>query len=324
MAKMAMMVGLGAMLAGLATAQTTPPPGKPDLNAVMRADGMAAHAAAARMPDTPGTGRYPATKLVDPAFPDHVIYRPADLNALGARKLPVLVWGNGGCSADGASARLFLAEIASHGYLAIAPGKVLSGPGTVPAPIDPNAKLGVKTTAEDVRRGIDQAAAANADPRNPLYGRLDLTRVAVSGTSCGGLQALQLAGDPRIKAVIVMHSGIFADGSNPIEGLKVDKTLLKTLHTPVLYVLGGPLDVAYPNGTDDVAKIDHVPVFLADHPVHHVGTFAQANGGSEAQIVRAWMDWQLLGDARAATWFTGAKCGLCGGGEWTVTRKKIG
>jgi hypothetical protein len=48
----------------------------------------------------------------------------------------VLAWGNGGCAADGAGERFHLAEIASHGYLAIASGTVQSGPGAPPRPAD--------------------------------------------------------------------------------------------------------------------------------------------------------------------------------------------
>lgn len=79
------------------------------------------------MPDTVGTGPYRAVKTTDAAFPGYVVYRPADLSRLGKRKLAVLAWGNGGCSADGASARLQLAEIASHGFLVLAPGAIRSG-----------------------------------------------------------------------------------------------------------------------------------------------------------------------------------------------------
>ncbi|HVI99876.1 MAG TPA: hypothetical protein VM657_12505 [Sphingomonas sp.] len=321
MVKRAMAIGVATLLATALQAQDRPA-AKPDLDAIMHADSAARRATYPKMPDTRGTGRYPAEKIVDPAFPDHVVYRPIDLDALGDRKLPVLVWGNGGCSPDGASARLFLAEIASHGYLAIAPGAIRSGPGAPPSTEPPSNKLGVDTTAEDVRAGIALAAAANAAPGR-WHDRIDLTRVAVAGTSCGGLQALQLAGDPRIKAVVVLHSGIFADGSNPIEGMHVEKSLLETLHTPVLYILGGPLDVAYPNGTDDVKRIAHVPVFLADHPVRHLGTFAKPNGGNEAQVTLNWLDWQLLGDEKAAKMFTGAECELCTNPEWTVVRKGI-
>jgi hypothetical protein len=47
-------------------------------------------------------------------------------------KLGVVAWGNGGCSDDGASSRFHLLEIASHGYLVIASGRILSGPGAPP------------------------------------------------------------------------------------------------------------------------------------------------------------------------------------------------
>jgi dienelactone hydrolase len=319
MKKRVMMAGAAALFAaGAGQAQDrAAPAGGNELDAAMHAG-----ADTQVTPDTQGTGRYPAEKTVDPAFPDHVIYRPVDLDALGNRKLPVLVWGNGGCSSDGASSRLFLAEIASHGYLAIAPGAIESGPGAPPRTEPPSTKLGVDTTTADVRAGIDLAAAANKAP-GPWHDRLDLSRVAVAGWSCGGLQALQIAGDPRIKAVIVLHSGIFADGSNPIEGMHVEKALLETLHTPVLYILGGRPDIAWPNGTDDVKRITSVPVFLADHPVGHGGTFNEPNGGSEAQVTVNWLNWQLLGDEKAGQMFSVPDCGLCTDPDWTVVRKGI-
>src|SRR6185436_20457758 len=87
-----------------------------------------------KIPDTAGTGKYPALKEETPSLPDHVVYRPADLEKFGARKLGVYIFGNGACSNDGASSRLHLLEIASHGYLAIAPGRIRSGPGATVAP----------------------------------------------------------------------------------------------------------------------------------------------------------------------------------------------
>jgi len=49
-----------------------------------------------KLPDTVGTGKYPALKEQVASLPDHVIYRPADLTKLGTDKLGVLAWGNGG------------------------------------------------------------------------------------------------------------------------------------------------------------------------------------------------------------------------------------
>jgi hypothetical protein len=91
------------------------PPGLPP--GFNPAEMRAAMAAFNKLPDTVGTGKYPALKEEVASLPDHVMYRPADLAKLGTKKLGVLAWGNGGCSADGAGGRLHLAEIASHGYL---------------------------------------------------------------------------------------------------------------------------------------------------------------------------------------------------------------
>jgi hypothetical protein len=89
------------------------------------------------IPDTAGTGPYAPLKEIDPGLPDQVVYRPADLAGLGQTKLGLYVFGNGGCSNDGASARLHLLNVASHGYLAIAPGGIYNGPGKTEAPPRP-------------------------------------------------------------------------------------------------------------------------------------------------------------------------------------------
>lgn len=290
-------------------------------------DSEAARAHYDAMPNGPGTGPFAAVMVEDPGLADHVIYRPAQLSQAG--KLGVLVWGNGGCRDDGASARQHLLEMASHGYLVIAPGRVLSGPGATakPAPRRPDATTGklppVATTTADVLAGLDWAMAENVRTGSALMGRIDTNAVAVAGHSCGGLQAIQAAADPRIRAVIVHNSGVFTDGTNPISGMTVDKSLLAKFHTPVLYVLGGPDDVAWPNGTDDYARIAHVPAAMVSLPVGHGGTFRTANGGAVAALSLDWLEWQLRGDKTAARTFTGANCRLCGVPGWTIQKKGI-
>lgn len=285
----------------------------------------ASRAAYDAAPDTAGAGPFPAIKEMQASLPNHVIYRPANLNAAG--KLGVLLWGNGGCRADGASARWHLSEIASHGYVAIAPGTIQSGPGGTPAPAEGRAigadgKLPlVKTTTADVLAGLDWILAENKRPGSPFHNRIDPAQIAVAGHSCGGLQAIQAGADPRIRTVIVHNSGIFADGSNPITGMTVDKSILKKLHTPVLYILGGKTDVAWPNGTDDFRVIAHIPVVLLDLDVGHGGTFRQPNGGKVAPVAVDWLNWQLRGDKQAARTFTGADCKLCNDPAWRIERK---
>jgi hypothetical protein len=282
-----------------------------------------------KMPDTVGTGKYPALKEEVASLPDHVIYRPADLAKLGRDKLGVLVWGNGGCSADGAGGRLHLAEIASHGYLAIASGRILSGPG---APANaksamPAAGGGIPppaTKAASLTEAIDWALKENARVGSPYFGRINPSWIAVSGWSCGGLQALKVAADSRVHAVVIHSSGIFDAGANPIPGMELDKSALAKLHTPVIYILGGPTDIAYANGEDDFKRIEHIPVMVANLDVGHGGTFMQPNGGLEASVAVSWLDWQFKGDARAAKRFTGPDCGLCTDPQWRIQRKNFG
>lgn len=293
----------------------------------MAQDSDAARAAYDAMPNGPGTGPFAAVMVEDPGLANHVIYRPADLARAG--KLGVLVWGNGGCRDDGASARQHLLEIASHGYLVIAPGRVLSGPGATakPAPRSPDAATGklppVATTTADVLAGLDWAMTENTRKGSALNGRIDANAVAVAGHSCGGLQAIQAAADTRIRAVIVHNSGVFTDGTNPISGMSVDKSLLAKFHTPVLYVLGGPDDVAWPNGTDDYRRIAHVPAAMVSLPVGHGGTFRTANGGAVAALSLDWLEWQLRSDMAAARTFKGANCRLCVVPGWTIEKKGI-
>lgn len=277
----------------------------------------------ARLPDTPGTGRFPALKEEDPSLPDHVVYRPAKLDALGATKLGIYVFGNGGCVDDGASSRLHLLEVASHGYLVIAPGRIRTGPGAT-TPAAPGAPQG-RTSAADLTSALDWALARNADPASPYHGRIDPRAVAVSGYSCGGAQAMKVAADPRWKTMVMMNSGILnVPLKVSLADMDAGKDLLATLHTPVLYVLGGESDVAWVNAMDDFRRIDRVPVFIGDlQGVGHGGTYWQPNGGKAAAVVVAWLDWQLRGDAKAARLFTGKDCGLCRDPAWVVHRKKI-
>ncbi|MCP5144440.1 MAG: hypothetical protein H6978_06420 [Gammaproteobacteria bacterium] len=287
----------------------------------------AAMAAYNAMPDTSGTGAYPALKEEVAGLPAHTIYRPQDLAAAGD-KLGVLGWGNGGCADDGASQRLHLAELASHGYVVVAPGAIKSGPGAPPQPA-PEApppgppRLIANTTAEQVMQGIEWVLAENAREGSPYYQRIDPAQVAVAGFSCGGLQAIQLAGDPRIHAVVVQNSGVFKDGTQGMENLVVTKDMLNAFHTPVLYLDGGPSDIAYENGMDDYERINHVPIAMINQDTGHGGTYLEPNGGANAQVVVRWLNWQLRGDTEAGSWFVGDDCLLCADDKWTVERKNF-
>jgi dienelactone hydrolase len=309
---------LGAALAG---AQAPPDPAAAN-EAAQR------QRAANALPDSPGTGRFPALKEELTALPKHVVYRPADLGALGERQLGVVAWGNGGCSNDGASSRFHLLELASHGYLVLASGRILSGPGAAPAapraPAEAGAPLPPRTLATDLTEAIDWALAENERAGSPYFGLIDPQQVALSGWSCGGLQALRVANDPRVGTVVMHNTGVLNGGpSTTIPGMDVTKDALANFHTPVIYILGGPSDIAYPNGMDDFERIAHVPVAVANLPVGHGGTFLEPNGGAAAAVAVSWLNWHLRGDDAAAARFVGAECSLCRDPRWTLQTKNL-
>ncbi len=309
---------LGLFVAAVAAGQQPGAPPLPDRAAAERV------AANNKLPDPPGTGPYAAMKEEVASLPKHVVYRPANLAALGSRKLGVVAWGNGGCSDDGASTRFHLLEIASHGYLVIANGKILSGPGAPQTQTPPNQPRAPRTLASDLTAAIDWALAENARAGGPYSGRIDPALVAVSGWSCGGLQALAVAKDPRVKTVVMQNTGVLNDGPNTtIPGMDLTKDALANFHTPVLYILGGPPDIAYKNGMDDFQRIANVPVAVANLPVGHGGTYQEPNGGAAAQVAVSWLEWQLRGDATAARRFVGDDCGLCRDASWTFERRNF-
>lgn len=278
-----------------------------------------------------GSGATPAVAEYLPAMPDHTFYHPA---VMPKERLPIVLWGNGGCADNSLSAAQFLREVSSHGYFIVVPGpprseRALSAPVrmTEPLAVDPDrsaqiAKRGPDATSpEQILAGLDWVTKQNADPKSPWFGKLDPARVAVMGHSCGGLQSIRISADPRIKATVVFNSGVF---NNPMEGrsaLSISKQELLKLHAPIAYIIGGPADIAWPQAIDDGARIVHVPVFFAHSPVGHGGTFWTApNGGDYAVIARKWLNFHLKGRVKDGLYFRGRNCGLCTKTDWSVPR----
>ena len=324
-------LAVAAVMAGvsLTTAAAQQPAQQPAAPAVDRA-ALERQAEINARPDTPGSGRFAAMKEEVASLPRHVVYRPKDLAALGQTKLGVVAWGNGGCSDDAASSRFHLLEIASHGYLVIASGGILSGPGAPPRepreprPAAPQGQLPPpRTQVSDLTDAIDWALAENTRAGSPYFGRIDPAQIAYSGWSCGGVQALQVANDPRVKTLVIHNSGILNSGPTNMTGATVGKEVLQTLHTPVIYILGGPKDIAYENGMDDFKRISHVPAAVANLPVGHSGTYNEPNGGAAASVAVSWLDWQLRGDAESGKRFVGDDCGLCKDTQWSFERKQF-
>jgi len=262
-----------------------------------------------------GTGSYSAIMCTDNSLATHTIFRPKDLIAFGKQnKLPIIAWGNGACANSPWEHVNFLSEVASYGFLVIAIG---------PMPQE-GEKGGGKSTSSQMTDAINWAIAMNSDKNSLLFNKIDISKIAVSGMSCGGLQTLEIASDPRVTTTVVCNSGIFVNPGNGFPGMpNLKKDDLIKLHTPTLYLLGGEKDIAYGNGMDDYSKINHVPVFVANMDVGHGGTYGQPHGGEFAKVATAWFKWQLKGDNEAGKFFIGNPCGLSQNPAWKVDKKKI-
>lgn len=307
--------------------------------------GLAASAAAAQQlpPRGPGiigapagSGPYPAVAEVDASLPTHTLYHP---HRLPKRPMPIVLWGNGACRDNGLAYARFLREVASHGYFVVAVGHARREEPMRPAPppsTEPAAPAGTpgapgpgrgadETQASQLIDGLEWTIEQNDRRGSPYYRRLNTNAVAVMGHSCGGLQTIAVAADPRIRTAMVWNSGVYNRGpATGRSGISVTKDQLRQIHGPVAYITGGPSDIAHANALDDFNRIDHVPALFAWQPVGHGGTFFTApNGGAYAKVAVAWLNWQLRGDKEAARMFRGAGCGLCTDRSWTVAKKKI-
>lgn len=244
-----------------------------------------------------GSGPHPAGYETTWRLPNHTVYRPDALPA--DVELPIVAWGNGACRADGTWFENVLTEWASHGFLVIANGRP-NGFGS--------------TTSEMLTEAVDWAIAENRRPGSKYRGRIDTTRIAVMGQSCGGVETYEVADDRRITTTVLWNSGLLSDRQNH---------LLRRLHAPIAYFIGGPGDIAHENAMDDWRRLPAgLPAFMGNLDVGHSGTFAEPNGGEFGRVGAHWLKWHLKGDPVSKAQFVGPDCGLCDT-EWDVLRKNL-
>ncbi|MCW2396457.1 MULTISPECIES: hypothetical protein [unclassified Sphingobium] len=295
-----------------------------------------ATAAPATTSTSGGAGPYRVTMTDEiDGLDHHTVYQPANLATLGDKKLPIFIWANGGCADKGNAYRYMLDHIAAHGYLVVALGKIGPkgeennfgrwprefGMPETPPPLDGP----TGTLPHEMKAAIDWAVAQNSKDGSPLKGRLDTSKIGVSGHSCGTLQALAMSStDPRVTTTLMLNGGVWNIGTGGLPGApEITKKSLDTIHGTIAYI-HGEKDSALPNGTDDFSRISGIPAMLAVRKdVAHSGTFLLKNGGAYGTVALAWLDWQLKGDPRAARWFVGADCTLCTDPRWTVQRKNF-
>ncbi|UYQ94974.1 serine hydrolase [Chitinophaga horti] len=255
--------------------------------------------------DNGGTGPYKAIAASEATLPQHVVYRPKDMT--GAAKangpLPVIAFGNGGCFNSSIETERMLSDIASHGYVIIA--------------IGPLVKNGVQDRTSTPASMLTDAINWVSRTNNKDYkGNVDTNRIAVMGHSCGGAQTMFVSADPRVKTSVLFNAGM---GDMKMAG--ADRTSLSKLHHPILYMIGGPTDIAYKNAELDYERIQHVPVSIANLDVGHAGTFAKEYGGAFSGMAKDWLDWQLKGRNEKSTMFLADSAKLTSG--WQIRSKNF-
>lgn len=245
-----------------------------------------------------GTGPFKALVAADASLPDFTIYRPGDIQRAvdSSGRLPVILYANGACANNNQQMRYLLSEVASHGYIAIAIGpydeadvtenwnNVFSGkPQKQTGPLK-------ETYASQLLEALDWITKQNADEKSEYYHTADLDNVVAMGQSCGGAQALAVSYDPRIKTLIMMNSGM---GGMSMAG--ASEKCYNNLHSPVLFLNGGPTDIAYENAKADFGKVSGQLCVMVSTTDGHHGTYYKDYGGEYGTVVLKWLDWQLKG-----------------------------
>lgn len=240
----------------------------------------------------------PGVTIDNNSMPGYTIYRPDDMKAAvvdnGGKKLPVFVFGNGACSHSSKDYVPMLTEVVKNGYIVMAVGEKAEGTAAT-GPHD-FTTIGRDDNMIDA---VDWICRQAADRDGMFYRIVDTGNIAVGGHSCGGAQAARASYDPRISTTLMLNSGM---GDISMAG--ADTESLQDFHSPVLYLIGGPDDIAYGNAEIDYERINHVPVASVNFPVGHGGTYGDDHGGVFGDIIVMWLDWQLKGNDEASKFFT--------------------
>ena len=106
------------------------------------------------------------------------------------KKHAVVLWGPGGGTEPGAYSGI-IKRLASHGFVVIATSESPDG-------------------TNRGKPALDWLENKNNTPGDPLYGKLDMTKVGASGHSMGGLQSEKmLINDKRVITAVLNNSGAF-------------------------------------------------------------------------------------------------------------------
>ena len=265
-------------------------------------------------PGDPATvGRFEVAEDTE-TLEGYTVYRPADLSAVSF-PLPIVSWVNGGCLRTGGAHVDVLRSIASAGFFVAMAGNSTHGAVGFLAEMagsgEPDA------TWEDQQQAIDLAIAENDDQDSDYYGRLDPSRIAAAGMSCGGGTSVVLATqDERVDTVLSFDGG-------------KDPARTAQLSVPVAWLSAGDQPVEGVGDVDQLgwrsdaetrtlAAYDAVPdtspayVAVLEYANHSNMTPDPAHQEQMAEIGVAWLDLTLNRHPVAKEYILGDPCGFCG------------
>ena len=220
------------------------------------------------------------------------------------KKHAVVVWGPGGGTEPGAYGGM-IHRLASHGFVVIA---LRESPG--------NASQG--------KPALDWLEKKNNDPNDPLYQKLDMSKVGCSGHSMGGLESEQMViQDKRVITAMLNNSGDL--GHTAMASVPTDKTI------GIVY---GEAGMERPNAEADYnnngVKAPACLIQMTGGPQGGEGGWGHGSGpwGGMAATV-AWMRWHLGGEDFRKDDFVGSSGRYINGeiigeqGHWKGTCKNF-
>ena len=220
------------------------------------------------------------------------------------KKHAVVVWGPGGGTEPGAYGGM-IHRLASHGFVVIA---LRESPG--------NASQG--------KPALDWLEKKNNDPNDPLYQKLDMTKVGCSGHSMGGLESEQMViQDKRVITAMLNNSGDL--GHTAMASVPTDKTI------GIVY---GEAGMERPNAEADYnnngVRAPACLIQMTGGPQGGEGGWGHGSGpwGGMAATV-AWMRWHLGGEDFRKADFVGSSGRYINGeiigeqGHWKGTCKNF-
>ena len=220
------------------------------------------------------------------------------------KKHAVVVWGPGGGTEPGAYGGM-IRRLASHGFVVIA---LRESPG--------NTSQG--------KPALDWLEKKNKDPNDPLYQKLDMTKVGCSGHSMGGLESEQMViQDKRVITAMLNNSGDL--GHTAMASVPTDKTI------GIVY---GEAGMERPNAEADYnnngVRAPACLIQMTGGPQGGEGGWGHGYGpwGGMAATV-AWMRWHLGGEDFRKDDFVGSSGRYINGeiigeqGHWKGTCKNF-